>query len=295
MDTFKTHNISFNGNGHFDSEDVRLSNDGTETYGWLDTWNMHGFKAVSVDNAAETVSFYNFVDVNIHNTNTDGATVYLGNVKRADISLSDGDDSIFATISSNKLSWSNLFSADTGAGDDSIVLMNSLDSLFDASNSKYTSLDIDMGTGNDEVSINRISDAFNSSVTRHIDGGDGTDVLHLGANTTVDFENFEAVFGKNDEAPTAIILTEDNLIADHAVLLQDIDLDLSDFSTGFSFGTFTDSSGLSWAAEIDQLVADFGDATDYTYVEVHNNTTGEQYFFATDDTTDLGIDSSAAV
>lgn len=281
MATMITPTTKVSDNGYYEAEGVRLSNDENETYGWLDTWNKSGFKSVSVDNAADTVSFYNFVEVNINNTNTDGATIYLGNVKRADITTSDGDDSIFATISTNKLSWSNLFQADTGAGNDHIELMNSLDSNYAIDNSKYTSIDIDAGTGDDYVSVLRISEAYNESVTRHIDGGEGLDVLALGANTTVEFENFEVVLGLSSSKPTTISIDETNLVEGEVVLFENILLqsDVDAFS-GFDISATLDSSDVSWGAEADQLIAEYGDSTEYAYFELTNGT--DTYYVVTD-------------
>ncbi len=66
--------------------------------------------------------------------------------------------------------------------------------MMDLNNSKYTEFDIDAGEGNDTVDIAELEVAAGGQ-ERHVDGGEGLDVLVTNGDAAVEFEGFEVVEG----------------------------------------------------------------------------------------------------
>ena len=133
-------------------------------------WNDLGTKEIKIDASDKNVLVHNFVDVDINaHDSTNGLTVQVSHVKRAEIDTGSGDDVVHASVFTNDAGWSNSFSINTYAGDDRLTL----DHL---QNSKFTAFNIDMGTGDDQVDLSQIhAQASPNKTFRSIELGDGDD------------------------------------------------------------------------------------------------------------------------
>jgi hypothetical protein len=225
----------------------------------VDTWNKTGFKEAQVHNDSDIVIIDNFVDVDINNTNTEGSEIYVYNAKRGNITTSDGDDTIEIGVYSNSSDWTNTFTIDSGAGNDSILMTN-------VQNSKYTSFDIDAGSGNDKVDVSDLSSPYASSVSRLVDGGEGIDTLVISDNS-VSFSNFEVVVGSESDFSTSIAITSD-LLASNA---SDFGLVFSNLDLSFSSDLEFDTTSILSTEQSDYLDSLGFDASDYasltTYID----------------------------
>lgn len=204
---------------------------------YSDTWNKQGYKEAKVEGESQSVTISNFVDVDVTLTNNDGSTVVIENAKRGEVTTGDGADTIHISVYSNNPSWSNLFTIDSGSGNDHIVVTHS-------QNSQFTEFDISAGEGDDVVDISGLNDpserlerpsdatyedifgpdAFegSESMIRNVDGGAGFDVLKVGngrneysnIDTHVMYSNFEAIIGNGENS--GLILNNEMLTLNDA-------------------------------------------------------------------------------
>ncbi len=175
-----------------------------------DEWNGVDNKEIRIDENADFIQVDNFVDVEITNGAENGFShIEVLNVKRGqiDTSASDSNDSIVLGVNSNNDMWSNEFTINTGEGSDMIKMI-------DMNNSKYTEFDIDAGEGNDTVDVSELQVAASDQV-RHIDGGDGLDVLVTNGDAAIEFEGFEVVEGTGFDQTLSL---DGDLIANNADL-----------------------------------------------------------------------------
>ncbi len=176
-----------------------------------DEWNGVDNKEIRIDENADFIQVDNFVDVEIVNGAENGFShIEIMNVKRGsiDTTASDSDDSIVIGVNSNNDHWDNDFNIETGSGSDMIKMM-------DVNNSKYTEFDIDSGEGNDTVDVSELEVAAKSDQLRHVDGGEGLDVLVTNGDATIDFEGFEVVEGNGFDSTLSL---DSDLIANNADL-----------------------------------------------------------------------------
>ncbi|CAH0526197.1 hypothetical protein [Vibrio hippocampi] len=172
-------------------------------------WNMPGYKEIHLElepligQDSTWVEIENFVDVSLE-CNFEYSDIFIYDAKRGDIITGDGEDSIEIVVHSNTTqqgSWSNLFTIDSGGGDDEIIIpiIDKLQSGYhDMTGSQWTELDIDAGSGDDVVSLLGLKDP-QANVSRFIDGGADFDMLTFAGVDSVDFVNFEVVSGVSKE------------------------------------------------------------------------------------------------
>ncbi len=156
-----------------------------------ETWDNKDYKEAKVDGDYEVITIDNFVDVDIINASDLGYShIDVLNAKRGNIDTTgaDSDDSIYIAVTSNNYNWSNLFTVDTGTGDDDVTLAN-------IKGSQYTSFDISLGDGNDVLDIADLNEAKYDSIDRIADGGEGFDVLITNGDDNLEFSGFEVVEG----------------------------------------------------------------------------------------------------
>ncbi|NQZ52231.1 MAG: hypothetical protein HRT95_19285 [Moritella sp.] len=135
-------------------------------------WNGYNTKEVRIDADDRDINVANFVDVDINAQGSQaGIDVEVLYAKRGEVNTGAGDDVIAVSLKSNGATnaWNNLFTIDSGAGNDDIIVTNS-------ENSNYTSLNINAGSGDDYVDISEVS-AGNKDVSRVINGGSGNDFI----------------------------------------------------------------------------------------------------------------------
>ncbi len=176
-----------------------------------DEWNGADNKEIRIDENADYIRVDDFVDVEITNGAENGFShIEILNAKRGqiDTTAGDSDDSIVIGVNSNNDHWENDFNIETGSGSDMIKMMN-------VNNSKYTEFDIDSGEGNDTVDVSELEIAAKSSQLRHVDGGEGLDVLVTNGDATIDFEGFEVVEGAGFDSTLSL---DSDLIANNADL-----------------------------------------------------------------------------
>jgi len=140
-------------------------------------WNGYDTKEVKVDANDRNIKVANFVDVDINAQGSlAGIEVEVLDAKRGEVNTGAGDDRIEVAMKSNGASkaWNNMFTIDSGAGNDAIVMTNS-------KNSNYTSIDINAGSGDDVIDISAVS-AGSTDVSRVINGGSGNDFV-LGSDS----------------------------------------------------------------------------------------------------------------
>ncbi|WP_104403116.1 hypothetical protein [Vibrio penaeicida] len=237
---------------------------------YSDTWNKQGYKEAKVEGESQSVTISNFVDVDVTLTNHDGSTVIIENAKRGDITTGNGADSISISAYSNNANWSNLFTIDSGAGNDHIVLTHSY-------NSQFTEFEISAGSGDDIVDISalnkpnarieRPSDATYEEIfggfgddpmTRTVDGGSGFDILKLGNGRNeysnignhVMYSNFEAIIGSGENS--GLILNNEMLTLNDAanetgfgLIISNAGTWMEEWSPGFQYSLITEANSLT--------------------------------------------------
>jgi hypothetical protein len=244
---------------------------GSMTYAYVDVWNKLGYKEVQINNDSDFVLVKNFVDVDITNTNDDGAVINVLDAKRGHITTADGDDTISITTFSNSASWSNTFNINSGDGDDSITLTAStkVPTGYTSANSQYTSFHIEAGAGDDSVNVSGLKAPVSSAVSRVVDGGEGLDTLTLSGDDSVSFSNFEVVIGTEKNFGTSITVDSDLLVAN----ASEFGLVFSNVDVSFDSGTELVVSSMLSDAQTDYLDSLGLDASDYasltTYVNDH--------------------------
>ncbi|BCL73132.1 rhizobiocin [Vibrio nigripulchritudo ATCC 27043] len=221
--------LSLIGTGSVSADGVSLESTGgilSATVLSSDTWNKAGYKEAKVDGNDNLVYVNNFVDVDIDNNNSQGASILVANAKRGTIDTGNGNDAITIAAFSNSLNWGNLFEVNSGFGNDIITITH-------AKNSQFTRFEIDAGAGNDVVDVSGLLGPAVGAEHRFADGGSGFDVLKLSGTDTVSFENFEVVRGAGKIAPAALTIDSALLAANNAeaevgfgLVLSNIDITL---------------------------------------------------------------------
>ncbi len=216
-------NYQFDGVRAFDYN----SNDGSQyssLYLYTESWG-ETYKEAYVNGHYEEATIDNVTDVSLINQSDLGysALEVLG-AKRGYIDTSgvDSDDSLFIGVESNSASWSNLFTINTGEGDDQLVMGN-------FGGTQWTEFDIDMGTGEDIVDISELSDALSYSQTRQIEGGEGFDVLITNGDDVVEFSGFEVIHGSQTGQSLTVdsALIESNAQSEMGLVIVDLDVELA--------------------------------------------------------------------
>lgn len=134
-------------------------------------WNDAGTKEIKIDATDKNILTHNFVDVDINaQDSTNGITVQATHTKRGEIDTGSGSDVIHISTFINDEGWSSHYTVNTNAGNDVLTI----DHL---QNSKYTSLEIDMGTGNDTIDISAL-DVLIKAGARQLDLGEGNDTAY---------------------------------------------------------------------------------------------------------------------
>ncbi len=145
---------------------------------------------------AESLTFSDFVQADVHLGNGGNSTVEIYNAKRGNVTTGDGNDTVIVSLLSNDDGWVNAFKINTGAGNDTIVIeageslksiggivgataVNGGGGITDGSNTAVT---INAGAGNDIIDLSSVN--LKSSV---VTGGTGIDqiIASGGADTFV--------------------------------------------------------------------------------------------------------------
>ncbi len=235
----------------------------------LAEWNAEGVKEISIEsgtdydtyNYLDDIIIDGFVDVNIRlddhtDIGADHLYVDIDSAKRATIdtselvfhhedgTVSDMNNYISISVTSNSASWSNLFSIKTGAGEDTVDLYERSSD----SGSQWTEFDIDLGDGTDHFYFD-ISAAASSRQTRNVDGGEGTDYLYLYRNMEdVDFTNFEVVAAyyptRNYDITLDESLLANNHGADEGLIVANLDVRFSDDYDDLQVSELTEQQAL---------------------------------------------------
>jgi VCBS repeat-containing protein len=177
------------GQGSIDITSVRFAGGasvaGTSTTGGaaasLD-WSADGSRAtLSLDRAWNTIknvevgtftgthlTLANWVDAWVHLNNDFGQSIRLDGAKRGEVTTGSGDDTVWIGVDSNGSGWTNHFRVATGGGHDTVEIALasrdfSISSFKGAYDARWTTTDIDTGTGHDSVT-----------------GGNGIDRARLG-------------------------------------------------------------------------------------------------------------------
>jgi VCBS repeat-containing protein len=191
---------SVNGNAASGGSAASLdwSADGSRATLALDrAWNT--IKNVEVGSFSGTeLTLANWVDAWVHLANDFGQTIRLDGSKRGEVTTGGGDDTVWIGVDSNGAGWTNHFRVATGAGNDVVEITlatrdYSISSFKTAYDPRWTSTDIDTGTGNDSVAGGggadrvRLGEGDDSFAGRGgndwADGGAGTDVARFSGNT----------------------------------------------------------------------------------------------------------------
>ncbi len=234
-----------------------------------DSWHVQTIKEAKVEGSYESITVDNIIDVTITNqSDLDISNIEVFNAKRGNIDTSGSDsaDSIFIGVESNSVNWSNMFTINTGEGDDDLTMV-------DFGGSKWTELDIDMGAGDDVVDIESLSVSSQNNQMRHINGGDGVDTLYTNGDSCLDIEGFEVIAGLNSEA----LIVDGDLLENNGsnkgLVLTGVDIQ---FASDLEY-TVEDIE-VSQAAYLNDLQYDFDD-----FSQVIVTVDGEEYSLLVDD------------
>ncbi len=262
--------------GSYLSDEISIADYGDSSTGGYntmyvaaDSWYVETIKEAKVEGSYESITIDNIIDVTITNqSDFDISDIEVFNAKRGNIdtSGSDSSDSIFIGVESNSIRWSNMFTIDTGEGDDELTMV-------DFGGSKWTELDIDMGAGDDVVNIESLGLSCYSNQERHINGGDGIDTLYTNGDSRLDIEGFEVIAGLNSEA----LIVDGDLLENNGnskgLVLTGVDIQFAD---GLEY-TVEDIE-VSQAAYLNDLNYDFDD-----FSQVIVTVDGEEYSLLVDD------------
>ncbi|UAB72607.1 hypothetical protein INR79_25450 [Vibrio sp. SCSIO 43132] len=274
-----------------------------------DSWNKQGYKEAKVEGESESVFISNFVEIDVNLANNTGSEVVIENAKRGEVTTGDGADIISISAYSSNALWSNLFTIDSGAGNDHIVFTHS-------KNSQFTEFDIKAGSGDDIVDISdlsspatwisRPSDAIYEELfgpnepgtppqmTRNVDGGSGFDVLKLGNNRNehsnfedhVMYSNFEAIVGVGDDVN--LILNNEMLTHNDAanetgfgLIISNAGTWMEEWSPYFQFSLITEARALT-AEESEYLESHSFSADDFISLTFETSTDTFQVFTDSD-------------
>ncbi|WP_367990318.1 hypothetical protein AB2S62_17125 [Vibrio sp. NTOU-M3] len=237
-------------------------------------WNSP--KEVKVEGSTdEVIQINNFVDVYIDNQSDLGhSQLDVLNVKRAFINTAgvDSDDSIMIGVKSNSVQWSNLFEVSTGEGNDAVSMMN-------IENSKYTEFDINLGNGNDKFDFSNLELAEYQSQLRHVDGGEGLDVLYTNGDANLTFEGFEVVQGKGQGVDSVLEMDAaalaNNADSEFGLIVADLDVEMGE---GVESYTVSELS----ASQADHLGDEGFDSSEFTAV-TFTTESGDEFTILTDD------------
>lgn len=237
-------------------------------------WNAP--KEVKVEGSSdEVIQINNFVDVYIDNQSDLGhSQLDVLNVKRAFINTAgvDSDDSIMIGVKSNNDHWSNLFEVNTGDGTDAVSMMN-------IENSKFTEFDVNLGNGNDKFDFSSLELSDKEGQLRHVDGGEGLDVLYTNGDANLTFEGFEVVQGKGQgidsvlEIDAAMLANNDS--SESGLIIADLDVEMGE---GVDSYTVSELS----ADQADHLLDESFDANEFVAVTFTTDS-GEEFTILTDD------------
>ena len=203
------------GNGLHDI-DITIENTGE--------WNDDGQKELSVDTddaahylngaGSASITIENFVDVNLHATDTGswtGVTYVIEGAKRGTIDFSDSTDKTNSNdldiiAHSNGDHWDNTFEITGSENSDHF-------SISGDSSTQYTEFSVDLGAGRDTFSVD-VAAANSSVTTRFVDGGEGFDTLTITGDIEelgIEFVNFERIHGSSGDSLATVTLNENVL------------------------------------------------------------------------------------
>ncbi len=267
----------------YDQDGVTINVTGEDELGFsfseieADTSVWNSPKEVKVEGTTdEVIQVNNFVDVYIDNQADLGSSqIDVLNVKRGYINTAgvDSDDNIMIGVKSNNETWSNLFEVNTGEGNDSVMMMN-------IENSKFTEFDVNLGEGNDSFNISGLELSAQESQLRHVDGGEGLDVLVTNGDANLTFEGFEVVQGAGQGEGSTLNLDADMLAnngdVELGLIVADIDVEMGEGVESYTASELTADQ----AAYLDQEGFDASEFTSVTFT----TDSGDEYTVLTDDT-----------
>lgn len=152
----------------------------------------------------DTVAIVNFVDARVDFSNALGVDldITLLGIKRGELMLADGDDSVEVVFHSNEGTWNNTMAVSTGAGNDvvtaTVVSLTTADEAYLADNpnpgngpfwnkdydGRFSTLSVDLGEGDDVVMVTAVRlEARGGAGNDTLIGGARNDVLDGGAGT----------------------------------------------------------------------------------------------------------------
>ena len=218
--------------GVANSVDVTVTQDdqGATEVALNSAWNSLKNVRVDDDGAAD-ITTTNFVHADIALGDGGDSTVNVVDAKRGNITTGDGNDAVKIDALSNGSGWSNLFTVDTGEGNDTVT--------FNGDRS-YTKGDLDLGADQDVLYINA------DNVVA--DGGDGIDIVVIGKDvdaSTLDLTNFEHVVQEGEEMPVLAPEAAPEEAAENLLVNGDFEIH-GNLNKG-SWGTFASIEG--WYAE----------------------------------------------
>lgn len=168
-DNLSVENEILNGLGQAADYDAKSTNQSIDVE--ASSWNAAGEKEVKIESENVDVYTKNFVDADIDlSTSTDDVNVSVLYSKRGQIDTGAGDDIVNVVVQTNNGGWSNLFTVDTGVGNDKVTFGNE-------ANSQFTSVNVNTGEGNDIVNLSGLGETADSSVIRKVDAGEGNDIV----------------------------------------------------------------------------------------------------------------------
>jgi len=147
------------------------------------TWAWNSMKDIEITSVSpQVLTVTGFVDtwINAAAENNDH-TISINDVKRGEVALGDGNDTLLINVASNEYTWSNEFNVSIGNGNDTVsvqpeaysVLANLAAPAGWTFNTapQLTNADITVGNGNDTVALYEVSGT--------IQVGSGTDTIHV--------------------------------------------------------------------------------------------------------------------
>ncbi len=219
-------------------------------------WNDPGVKEIYIDEYLDYDRTYisGFVDVFIKYPETDGieeTDLSIGVCKRGYIdttALGNSNDEIRVSMESNSGDWSNLLEVFTGDGNDEVEIRMPTNFDDDDPTNKYiidvsatySEFNVNLGSGNDVFSYrNSAMTHFNDSVSRYVDGGDGTDIIYISKSIyDLNFSNFEAIISNPYYDNLEIAISEQQLanngVSNIGTIVNDISISIIDDYTSIT-------------------------------------------------------------
>ncbi len=200
-------------------------------------WGESGLKELHIDSSSgfggnqwTYLAIKNFVDVYLHLTYDLGSqysSIAIYDAKRGDIDISAFDDggALYIDVYSNSADWSNLFTIQGGASNDSVTLDSE-----NGNGSQWTEFSVNLGGSSDSFRC-YLDAAASSEQTRYVDGGTGEDRITATNLNDIDFVSFKYIINGSDEAQTLELdqeLLANNASSTYSIVLKDLDIEIVD-------------------------------------------------------------------